>query len=127
MIRHCGFQTEPRALRNFGDELQIPLYVEILENEDIGEFPPDVLDEGKERIRHWGIVPKRLVEGLQTINVIMDNGKLIRVCKIGKYIFCGYLLLVLVSFLLEHCIDQFVIDMKTKNVKFNSLFHMIYF
>lgn len=84
---HCRFQTEPKSLRNFGEELQIPLYVEVIENEDIDEYLPCVPNEGMSRTRRWAIIPKRLVTNIRTFPIELPNGKSIRVARIGEYLF----------------------------------------
>lgn len=86
-LSHCRFQAEPKSLRNFGDELKVPLYVEIMDDKQIQEFPPDVPNEGVDRIRMWSIIPKRSIARVQAVTIQMSNGKFIKVAKIGEYLF----------------------------------------
>lgn len=81
---HCRFQSENQnRLVNFGDELPIPLYVEVNDDPDIKEFL-DSDAEPAERIREWALIPKRLMAGVNFTTIQTDDGNELKVATIGE-------------------------------------------
>lgn len=85
--RHCLFQSETmKPLEEFGEELKIPLYVEIIEEDDDGLHDTTEFLENSEdgkSIRNWAIIPKRLITNVNIMTIHADDGKQLNIAKIG--------------------------------------------
>lgn len=70
-----------KPLNDFGEELIIPLYVEIIEEANISEF---LEEEMGERTRSWAFIPKRLIANVNITTVQTENGNQLKIAAIGE-------------------------------------------
>lgn len=77
--RHCGFQCQYRKpLKYFGNPVDVTLWAEVISDECPTEFSNET--------RVWSIIPKRLINTANLIDVQINNQN-IKVAKIGIQLF----------------------------------------